>query len=165
MTRRGNEMTERSKQEEEARAANRRRRPLRRRRPKRGEAGVTLVEVMIVVVIMALIATAVGIAILPQLGKGKEGVAESNVSAIKQASLAYILDGNSGCPGIDDLIDAGELDEDSILNEEGRAADPWGNGYDIQCSGDNVVVTSAGEDGEFNTDDDISTRRARRADG
>lgn len=129
-------------------------------RRKRRQAGVTLVEVMIVVVIMALIATAAGILILPQLTKGKEGIAESNVSTIKQAAVSYLLDGQSGCPSIGDLIDARELDEDSILNEEGEADDPWGNPYDIQCSGDNVVVTSSGEDGELNTDDDISTRRS-----
>jgi len=34
--------------------------------------------------------------------------------------------------------------------------DPWGNDYGFETEGDDVVVFSAGPDGELDTDDDIS---------
>ncbi|HEX5138873.1 MAG TPA: hypothetical protein VFY93_18020 [Planctomycetota bacterium] len=34
--------------------------------------------------------------------------------------------------------------------------DPWGNDYGFEPDGDAVVVYSAGPDGEFDTDDDLS---------
>jgi hypothetical protein len=41
--------------------------------------------------------------------------------------------------------------------EIGHPIDPWGHGYVIACA-DNVVVMSAGEDGVFDTDDDVVIR-------
>lgn len=35
--------------------------------------------------------------------------------------------------------------------------DPWGNDYAFEPDGDGVAVFSAGPDGEFDTDDDLST--------
>jgi general secretion pathway protein G len=127
----------------------------RRARRRRRREGMTLIEIMIVVIIMALIATAVGVAVLPQFGKAKEKKAETDVGTIKQAALSYLLSGGEGCPTVDDLIDARELDADT------EPTDPWGNEYDIVCDGDSVVVTSSGEDGELDSEDDISTRRSR----
>ena len=95
---------------------------------RRRRRGMTLVEIMIVVVIMALIATAVGVAVLPALSGAKEDIAQQNVAAIKQAAIAYILDGGSGCPTVDDLIDDRKLDEDT------DPQDPWGNAYELECN-------------------------------
>jgi hypothetical protein len=36
--------------------------------------------------------------------------------------------------------------------------DPWGNDYGFEPDGDGVLVFSAGPDGEFDTDDDITGR-------
>ena len=86
------------------------------------------------------------------LGDAKEKTAADAGRTIKTAAVAYMLNSN-GCPTVDDLIADGKLDEDTNTD------DPWGLGYDIECRGDNVVVTSAGPDGEWDTEDDISTRK------
>ncbi len=120
---------------------------------RRREEGMTLVEIMIVVIIMAMIATGVTVAVLPALGDAKSDLARSNVGAIKSAAEMHLLRGRD-CPGsVDELVEARRLPDSTETN------DPWGTPYSVQCSGQNIVVTSAGEDGEFDTEDDVSTAR------
>lgn len=126
---------------------------LRRRRRRKKNEGMTLIEIMVVLLIIGLIVTAVTVAVLPQFGKAKVKTASNNVRTIRGAVQSYILNDGDGCPTVDDLIDAREIDETV------DPLDPWDGEYDIQCDGDNIVVTSAGEDGEFNTEDDVSTHR------
>ncbi len=122
----------------------------RRRRRMRTE-GMTLVEIMIVVIIMALIATAVGIAVLPQFTKAKEKTAQSDVQTIDSAVQLYIMHGGNDCPTVDDLL------EDGSLEEGKNTVDPWNNDYIIECDGDNITVTSGGPDGQPGNEDDISS--------
>ncbi len=123
----------------------------RRRRRARRTEGMTLVEIMIVVIIMALIATAVGIAVLPQFTKAKEKTAESDVQTIDSAVQLYIMHGGADCPTVEDLL------EDGSLEEGKNTIDPWNNDYIIECDGDNITVISSGADGQPNTEDDISS--------
>ena len=84
----------------------------------------------------------------------KSEIARGNVSAIRSAVYSYVMDdGPSPCPTVLELIETGELDETTDLD------DPWGNSYGIWCNDTSVVVASRGEDGEFCTDDDISSSR------
>jgi general secretion pathway protein G len=112
---------------------------------------MTLVEIMIVVIIMALIATAVGIAVLPQFTKAKEKTAESDVQTIDSAVQLYIMHGGNDCPTVEDLL------EDGSLEEGKNTVDPWNNDYVIECDGDNITVISSGADGQPGTEDDISS--------
>ena len=51
-------------------------------------------------------------------------------------------------PSIDELVGQGYL-------AERQAEDPWGNRFQIQYSGSEITVTSAGRDGSFGNEDDI----------
>ena len=126
-------------------------RMLNRRR--RREEGMTLVEIMIVVIIMAMIATGISVAVLPALSDAKSDLAESNVGAIQRAAEMHMLRGNDCPSSVSDLIAAQRLPANTEEN------DPWGNAYRVECSGGNIVVTSPGEDGEFGSDDDVSPNR------
>lgn len=128
---------------------------MNRRRLRRAgrSAGMTLVEIMIVVILMALIATAVGMAVIPMLTTGQEHAAEADAAAIRSGALAWRVSGRDGCPTFDDL-QAGE-----ILDPQAEANDPWGSAYVIQCDGADVRVTSAGPDRELGTEDDVPDRR------
>jgi general secretion pathway protein G len=125
-------------------------RRLARVRRKRRE-GMTLVEIMIVVIIMALIATAVGIAVLPQFSKAKVKTAESDVQAIDAAVQLYLMQVGDECPTVENLV------EEGVLDSSKNTIDPWGNDYAIECEGDNVTVISAGEDEQPGTEDDITS--------
>lgn len=121
-----------------------------RRHSRRRREGMTLIEIMIVVIIMALIATAVGVAVLPRLQKAREESTRTDAQAIRSAVTMFLGENPGGdCPGMDDLVEGGYIDRSK------RTTDAWDNDFVIQCEGDNVVVASAGSDGQMGTEDDI----------
>ena len=112
--------------------------------------GMTLVEIMIVVIIMALIATAVGVAVLPQFQKANLRQAATDGQSMRSAVQLYYMDNNE-CPQ-----SGTALQEEGYLDGSKRAVDPWNNEYRIECQGTEILVTSAGPDEQFDTEDDIS---------
>ena len=121
----------------------------RRARRRRARQGMTLIEIMIVVVIMALIATGVGIAVIPQLQKAKIQETEAGVEAVRTAVQLYIATNNAECATVDQLI------EGKVLDKSKAKTDAWDRDFRIECDGTEVNVTSAGPDGQFDTEDDI----------
>lgn len=112
------------------------------------QEGMTLVEIMIVLAIVALMAAGVGFAIIPMFSKGKVKQTETDVKAIRSAALLWVSD-NNGCPTMQNLI------EDKYLDKKQRTTDAWDNEFAIECEDDDVDVYSAGPDGELGNDDDI----------
>lgn len=122
---------------------------LRRTKGKRKARGVTLVEVLIVLAIMALIAGSAVFVVIPQLAKARVETAVLSAQTIKKAAELHMnLDGE-GCPTVQDLVNGKKL-------EKGKTDDPWGTPFKIDCKEANeVVVTSAGKDKKEGTADDI----------
>jgi general secretion pathway protein G len=115
---------------------------------------MTLVEIMIVVIIMALIATAVGVAVVPRMLKAREESTRADAQAIYSAVQMYVVENPGGnCPTTGDLVEGGFLDRSK------RSVDAWNNAFQITCEGENIVVVSNGSDGQQGTEDDISTDR------
>jgi general secretion pathway protein G len=112
-------------------------------------AGMTLIEIMIVVVIMALVATGVGIAVIPQLQKAKIRQAESAVATVRSAVQLYMATNNAECATMEQLI------QDKAIDKATATKDSWDHDFKIECDGTEVTVASAGPDGEFETEDDI----------
>ncbi len=112
--------------------------------------GVTLVEVLIVVAIMALVAGGVGVAVLKHWGDAQNKTTEANARTIRGAVKAWWIDHDrADCPRIDDLVSAGTLDRDS------PRLDAWGEAWRVECSDGEVTVLSAGRDRQRDTSDDI----------
>ncbi len=126
----------------------RRRRGDRRRRRR---AGMTLIEIMIVVAIMAMIASAVGFQVVKAMNQAKKDRTKSDIDSVRSAVSLYLATHNE-CPSINELAD------DSILNTENGVNDAWDNEFRIECDSDEVYVTSAGPDGQYDTEDDIPER-------
>lgn len=116
---------------------------------RRAREAVTLVELMIVVIIMALIATAVGVAVLPQIKKARVKSTKSDAQAVRAAVSLWVSDNPGKCPAVTDLMN------DGVLDKSKRTTDAWDHDFSIVCEGDDVVVTSAGPDGQMGTEDDI----------
>lgn len=112
---------------------------------------MTLVEIMIVVIIMALIATAVGVAVIPQITKAKVKKARVDCSAIAGPASMYVVEENE-CPSMQDLIDVRQLPKGTTK------MDPWDTEYKIQCEGEDILVYSAGPDKQFGNEDDVSSQ-------
>ena len=122
-------------------------------RQKGSSSGMTLVEIMIVVIIMALIATGVAFAVIPQLKKARIEQTKTDLRVIHQAVQLYMSQNKGKCPSsVQDLV------EDGQLSRATRLKDAWDNDFIIKCEpGEEPIVISAGPDGQEGTSDDIST--------
>ncbi|WP_437622647.1 prepilin-type N-terminal cleavage/methylation domain-containing protein [Sorangium sp. So ce1151] len=112
--------------------------------------GVTLIEVLIVVTIMAVIAGGATLVLWPKLEAAKVRSAYTGTSVIKTAADQYqnLGAGGEACPTIQALVSAKQIDAN-------RTDDPWGQPYRIKCDEGEIRVFSVGKDKKENTPDDI----------
>lgn len=111
--------------------------------------GVTLVEVLIVVAIMALIAGGVSFLVLPRYREAQVKTAKTNARNIRNVATQHMAM-KSDCPTIATLI------ADKELDSAGDTKDPWGGEYTIKCEGDDITVSCPGPDKKDSTQDDIT---------
>lgn len=124
-----------------------------RARSRRRARGVTLVEVLIVVAIMAAISGVVSVVAIPALAKSRVRAAAMGANAVREAAKVYReidLEGDgTSCPTVDDLIKTKKLDAQ-------RVDDPWGTRYHVVCEEDGELHgLSAGKDRRPHTRDDV----------
>jgi general secretion pathway protein G len=121
------------------------------RKRRRLSRGVTLVEVLIVVAIMALIAGGAAILVFPSFKKAKIEAAKLGADTVRQMAQLYLnLDATDAtCPTVKDLVTAKKL-------EASKTDDPWGVPYVIDCQeGGEIRVLSNGADRQPGTPDDV----------
>jgi general secretion pathway protein G len=124
------------------------------RLPRRRSAGFTLLEVMIVLAIIAAIASGVGVVVFNQYKKAQVKIAKERVKEVMQGVTTFMID-NNNCPqGIEQLVGQKYL-------SKGAAKDPWGKEFSLKCPGTNdpeaADVSSAGPDKQDGTPDDIKS--------
>lgn len=112
--------------------------------------GVTLVEVLIVVAIMSLIAAGVTVAVIPKFRQAQVDTATNNAREVRTAAARWrATRGGDQCPTISQLVQDKEIDTAS------KTDDPWGSAYKINCTDDEITVSSPGPDKKDGTTDDI----------
>lgn len=133
-------------------------RSLRRSRGRHGQRGMTLLEIMIVLAILALVmGLVVGPRVMKMFGESKNDIARMTVN--KYANEAYpswsTTHPDKACP--DKLEDLNEYMNNKDIK------DPWGSPYKMLC-GQNLpagakgmAVMSVGEDQKEGTGDDIKS--------
>jgi prepilin-type N-terminal cleavage/methylation domain-containing protein len=126
----------------------------RKPRPRRSR-GVTLIEVLIVIAILAMVSAGVAIKAYAYHVEAQKRMAETNARELRQTVKAWWLshDG-AGCPTVAELVKDGALDKDA------PPKDPWGGAWGIECAEDDVTITSKGRDQLAGTADDIRIPRA-----
>ncbi len=125
----------------------------------RAQRGMTLLEIMIVLAILALVmGLVVGPRVMRMFGKSKVDIAQLTVKkyayeAFGEWSQAHP---DKACPD--------KLDDLTQYMDSKDVKDPWGNPYKMFC-GQNLpagakgglAVMSAGEDGKEGTEDDVKS--------
>jgi general secretion pathway protein G len=122
------------------------------RKARRRDAGMTMLEIMIVLALIGLVMSAVGVGVFAQFKKGQRKVAQAQVNDIAAKIVQFMADNNSECPkGIDDLVAQKYLPK--------KQKDPWNRELIIRCPGtlntEGVDVISIGPDGQEGTADDV----------
>lgn len=112
--------------------------------------GVTLVEILIVVAIIAMVSAGVAVFALPKFKEAQKKTAETGARTIRSAIQDWQrVNNESSCPTMSQLVQEKHID--SAQNTD----DPWGQAYILQCTEDEIIVTSPGPDKKKGTADDI----------
>ena len=116
------------------------------------EAGMTMLEIMIVLAIIGLVMSVVGVGVFQQFKKAQKKVAQVAVNEIAAKSVQFMTDNSNECPkSIDDLVAQKYMPK--------KQKDPWNRDFILRCPGtintDGIDVISLGPDGQEGTPDDI----------
>lgn len=120
------------------------------------QQGLTLFELLVVLAILALLATLIAPRVVGYLGRAKSDIARSNVSGIASSLELFYLDyGRYPTPkeGLSILARAPETGGDGLwrgpyIKDETNFTDPWGRTYLLEVTGDAFTIRSLGRDGE-----------------
>lgn len=117
------------------------------------EKGFTLIEILVVMVMIALLASLVGPKLFPKLGKGKQSAARAQISLIEQALDQFRLDVGrypTSQEGLNALVtNPGVPKWEGSYLKKGLPADPWGKAYQYTAPGSHgeFDLLSYGRDG------------------
>ncbi len=119
------------------------------------EAGFTLIEIMVVILILGLLATIVVQSLRGATDKAKRTKAQADLHELQTALDRYYLDSGSyptGDQGLSALVAAPSSGRIPSNYEEGGyiqriPLDPWGTPYFYQSDGNTYTLKSFGADG------------------
>jgi prepilin-type N-terminal cleavage/methylation domain-containing protein len=122
----------------------------RNRRRAKAQEGMTLIEIMVVSLIMAMMSAGIAVAVMKHLEDARGNTAKTTVKTLMTASNLFLMQNPGECPSFETLLNEGMIERNT------EQADPWKTPYFIVCN-DNAEldIFSAGKDKREGTDDDI----------
>jgi general secretion pathway protein G len=114
------------------------------------DRGVTLIEVMIVVVILGLIASGVAVAVFPRFKEAQVKTTKTSAMELRRATEMWRgMHASDQCPTIE------MLRADKAFDTASKVSDAWDSPFKITCEDDETIVSSSGPDKKEGTADDI----------
>src|SRR5690348_3343420 len=102
--------------------------------------------------INALMLALLALGACSRLDQARIDSTRTDARTVKSAAEAWMAEHPDGeCPSPTQLI------EEDYLDRDRRIQDAWDQELRIECSGDEIAVTSSGPDGQFGNDDDIAS--------
>ena len=114
---------------------------------RRSAAGFTLVELMVVIAIIAALATIVGVNVLGALDEGDVANAKAQIRNFKTALTSYRIAFSkfpSSGEGLNALVNNPKK---NFLDSNSVPKDPWGNDYVYKLENNRPIIISYGADG------------------
>src|SRR4051812_31941418 len=125
-----------------------------RKAGKAAARGMTLIEIMVVLVILGLIAGAIGYNVFSQLKEAQIKTAKLDIGAISNAVDLYHVETGQWPDSLQQLVPKFVKD----LHK-----DPWGSEYTSVRSGDGYTISSFGPDKAQGGGDDITSQGGEAA--
>lgn len=134
-------------------------------RRSRSRSGLTLIEVMLVLVILTILAAAVVMNFDRIFATGLERTAKIEISGLENAVQSYQFDVRQYPPNLEALLEPpADLSNPKrwkgpYVQEQGALVDPWDQPYQFQYPGrqhpDRFDIWSVGPDKQDGTEDDV----------
>ena len=122
---------------------------------RKAEQGFTLIEIMVVVGIIGLLVAVLIPNVTGKMNEARIASARVQIKNVEEALVAYSMKHGGKYPDTLDVLTQETEDADAIL--QGGIEDPWGNDLKYEKRGKKrPLITSAGPDGEFGTEDDLT---------
>ncbi|MCR9244079.1 MAG: type II secretion system protein GspG [bacterium] len=126
---------------------------------RRAQAGFTLVEIMVVIVILGLLATMVATNVIGASDEARSKTAQTSARTIHEAIKLYYSENGKLPESLEDLVSE---EDDGRSYVESLEPDPWGNDFILRGdTGRNFEVISCGPNGTEGDEDDISSRKKK----
>lgn len=121
--------------------------------------GLTLIEILVVLSIVALITGGIALVVMRHLETARIDTTRTSARALREAVTMWRMrDASSECPTIETLVRM------QLVDSASKTTDAWDKPFAIECSeqGD-VTITSAGPDRKLGSPDDIRVPEPPRA--
>ena len=128
---------------------------------RKAEQGFTLIEIMVVVGIIGLLVAVLIPNVTGKMNEARVASARVQIKNVEEALVAYSMKHGGKYPDSLEPLTQETDDEDALL--QGGTEDPWGTTIQFEKRGKKrPLITSAGPDGEFGTEDDITNIETKK---
>ena len=126
------------------------------REEQRRDAGFTLVEILLVVVIIGILAAVAIPNLTGAQEKARKNAAAQGIRALEGAVDRYEMDCGKLPDNLRELVSSSARGwEGPYIRKEEGLKDPWGNDFHYSKNGNQYKIVSGGPDGSVGGEDDV----------